>query len=188
MIDLPVGARGRALAVAILAVFVGSLWLAVIAPLLDWHAQRADALDRSQALAARMEAVAAAMPRLRREAAGTASDPGFQALLEGATDSLAGAAMQSQLDVLSGRSGVALSSAEVLPVEAAGAYRRVSLRLTGTGTWPAIVGLLKAIDETSPRMVIDDLQLQPSPSIAAGATQLLGATFTVIAFRSGSPG
>lgn len=188
MINLPVGARGRALAVAILIGFVGALWLAVAAPLLDWYAQRADALDRRQSLAARMEVLVAALPRLRREAAGIASNLGTQALLEGASDSLAAAAMQSQLDVLAGRSSFALSSAEVLPVEAAGAYRRVSLRFTGAGSWPAVVGLLQAIDETSPRMVIDDLQLQPSPSIAAGATELLAATFTVIAFRSGTPG
>lgn len=188
MTSLPTGARGRALALALLAVLAGVLWLVIAVPLLDWHAQRTEALDRKLAIASRMEAVADALPRLRREAAGAASDPGPRALLEGASDSLAAAALQSQLDALAGKSGVALSSAEVLPVEAAGAYRRVSLRLTGAGPWPALVGLLQAIDEASPRMVVDDLQLQPAPSIAAGAAQPLAATFTVIAFRPGTPG
>ena len=185
---LPTGPRGRVLALGLLAILLAALWLAVAAPLLAWHAERAETLDRRATLADRMESVAATLPRLRPEAAGAPAAAAPRALLDGASDPVAGAALQGQLDTLAAAAGIALSSAELLPVEAAGAYRRVSLRLTGIGPWAALIRLLQTIDQASPRMIVDDLQILPAPSLAAGAAQPVAATLTVIAFRAGAPG
>ena len=74
---------------------------------------------------------------------------------------------------------------QLLVVEAVGAYRRLGLRVNVSGPWPALVAVLAGIDEASLRMLVDDLQLQPAPSVTAGAAQPLGATFTVVAFQAG---
>lgn len=171
---------------ALLAIVLLAAWVAVVAPLLAWHADRAELLSQRQALAQRMERVAATLPQLQRNAAGTPTAPGAGALLEGGSDAVAGAALQGQVEALAAASGIPLSSTELLPTEAVGAYRRMSLRLTLTGPWPALVRLLQALDQASPRMLVDDLQLQLAPSVTAGAGQPLGATFTVIGFRAGT--
>ena len=184
MTGLPTGARGRTLAVAILLLVLAAAWLAVAAPLLDWHARRSDMLMRERTLAARMESVAATMPQLRVQAEGVSAGPAPRALLEGTSDSIAGAALQGQLDELVRGAGNSLASAELLPAEAAGAYRRIGLRLSLSGTWSGLIALFEAVESATPRMLIDDLQLRPAPSVTAGADQPIAATFTVIAFRA----
>ncbi len=182
---LPTGPRGRVLALGLLVIAAMAIWLAVAAPLLDWYAVRADRLVQRQTLAARMDAITAALPRLRREAESAAAGPALNTVLEGSSDAVAGAALQGKLEALAAEAGTALSSAELLPVEPAGAYRRVRLRLVVNSPWPAFIQLLQAIDQASPRMLVDDLQLQPAPSVLAGAAQPLAATLSVIAFRPG---
>lgn len=184
---LPDGPRGRALALA-LAVLTGlALWIGIATPALDWHASRAALLERRRALAQRMEIVAASVPQMQRDAAGLPAALGTGALLDGASDALAGAILQGRAEALSASNGLTPSSVELLPAEASGSYRRISLRLTMTGQWPALVRLLQSIEQASPRMLVDDLQINQSPSVIAGAAQPVGATFTVIGFRTGVP-
>lgn len=185
---LPGGQRGRMLAVALLAVLLGLAWIALGAPLLAWHGERAERLATRQALAQRMEAVAATLPALRREAAGETAGPQAQALVEGGSDAIAGAALQTHLGGLASRAGMALSSAEVLPAEAAGSYRRIRLRVSVNGPWPELVRLLQEIAQSTPRILVDDVQMQAGMSVTAGTAQPVGATFTVTAFRAGQGG
>lgn len=187
-LSLPTGPKGRILALGILALLLGMTWLAVAAPLRALHADRAETLEQRRALAARMQALADAAPLLQRAAAATGAGPQPRALLQGASDSVAGAALQAQIEALAATSGVALSSTELLPAEASGAYRRIGLRLTVTGQWPALIRLLQGIDQSSPGMLVDDLQLQVATSVAAVASQPLAAALTVIAFRAGGAG
>ena len=183
MTELPTGVRGQALAIGLLFVLLGLVWFGGVAPLHDWYTHRADLLDQRRALASRMENVAAALPQLRRDAEGAAASPGSQALLEGSSDAVAGAALQGQVESLATRAGTAVSSLELLPAEPSGAYRRMGLRVSVSGPWSAMIPMLAALAEASPRMLVDDLQLQPAPSLTAGAAQPIAATFTVFAFR-----
>ena len=183
MATLPTGPRGRAVALALAGIAAALVWLGAAAPLLDWHRARAGRLMQRQTLAAHMEAVADTLPQLRRRAASVAAGPAVGALLEGPTDAVAAASLQGQLERLAGQAGVTLSSTELLPVEAAQDYRRVRLRLTVSGGWPAFVKLLQEIDQATPRMLVDDLQLQPVVSVSSAPGQALGATLTVVAFR-----
>ena len=107
-------------------------------------------------------------------------------MLAGETDAIAGAALQGQLDMLASAAGTTISSAELLAGETTGTVRRIGLRLAVGGPWPAVVGLLAAIDRASPRMLVDDLRLQPVASVNAGGGQSIAATFTVLAFRAAS--
>ena len=182
---LPTGVRGRVLALGIAVLLLAALWLGVLAPLLDLHAAREGRLATQRVLATRMAALAEALPGLRREAeAGGGAPP---ALLEGGSDSVAGAALQGQVQEMAARAGVSLGSAELLPAELAGRYRRISLRLAVGGSWGGLVGLLQALEGATPRMLVDELQVRDAPSIAPGAGRPVAAGLTVVAFRSADP-
>lgn len=183
---LPDGARGQALAVGLVVFAALTAWAGAAIPLQDWHANRAGLLERRQALAQRMEDVAASVPQLQRAAAGLNTTTGAGTLLAGATDALAGAVLQGRAETLSAAAGIAPSSIELLPAEPAGEYRRISLRLTTTGPWPGLIRLLQSIGQDSPRLLIDDLQVQQAPSVTAGPSPPVAAVFTIIGFRAGT--
>ncbi len=182
---LPTGRAGRMLALGITLIVVLAAWFAVAAPLLDWHAERAELLDQRRALARRMAEVAATLPQLRQsEAAGGAKGPAPATLLEGASDAVAAASLQERVQEMAGRAGAALTSAETLPATQAGAYRRIGLHVTLSASWTVLVKLLQSIEEASPRMLVDDVQLHGARMVAAPPDPPLEAGFTVLAFRA----
>jgi len=181
---LPTGRRGQVLAVAIATVALLALWFGVAMPLVGWHAARGEAIERQRALAVRMEALAASLPALRQRAASLAAGPAPQALLEGASDAVAGAALQEQVQAMAVEAGSPLTSAEALPAEPAGAYRRISLRVALSAPYPVLVHLLAAIADATPRMLVDDLQVQAPPLGLRSAVLPRDATLTVLAFRA----
>jgi general secretion pathway protein M len=188
-IALPEGPRGQALAVALTVLALVAAWLAAGQPLLDAYADRADVLERRAALAARMEEVAASLPELQRAETTRATDATpTSATLEGASDALAGAALQSLVEGMSSSAGGKLASTEALPAEQVGAYRRVALRVAVDATWPVLARLLQAIERATPRMFIDDLQIHAQPAALATHEPPLDIAFTVLAFRQATSG
>ena len=181
---LPSGRRGQVLAVAIAAVAAMVLWFGVVLPLAGWHDSRAASLERQAVLAGRMETLAASLPALRRRAATLAAGPAPQTLLEGGSDAVAGAALQEQVQAMAVEAGSPLTSAETLPAEPAGAYRRISLRVSLSAPYPSLVHLLAAIADANPRMLVDDLQIQAPPLGLRSAVLPMDATLTVLAFRA----
>ena len=183
--DLPEGVRGRLLAVALLAAVLAALWAGIAVPLTDWFAERSDSIDRQTTLARRMAQIAADLPALRTRAASTqAAAP--VAVLEGASDAVAGAALQQRLQQIGTSLGATLSSTEVLAGEPVGAYRRIGVRLAVSAHWPVIVRLVEAIDANTPRLLVNDLQLQAMRSVAADPDPALNVTMTVFGFRAGT--
>src|SRR6478672_4460952 len=104
-LDLPTGRRGQLLELGLTLAVLGGAWAGIAAPLLDWHALRAD--------------------QVRRVAA--PGRPAEGAVLDGASDALAAAALQGRLQEMAARAGAPLSSAEALPGEAAGTWRRIGV-------------------------------------------------------------
>jgi general secretion pathway protein L len=95
-LDLPTGRRGRLLALGMTLAVLGALWAGVAAPLLDWHALRAEQVEARRALARRMAEIAETLPELRdqaRLATAAGRAPG-EATLDGASDAIAAAALQ----------------------------------------------------------------------------------------------
>ncbi len=180
---LPTGPRGRLLALGLTALAAAVLWLGLIGPVLAWYAERAELAERQGALVRRMAALAESLPALRARAEAAPADPAPDALLADASDAVAGATLQARVQELASRASTTLASAESLPAEQLGAFRRISLRVTLTAPWPALVELLRALDAASPRMLVDDLQVQPAPAMQL-AGRPLGATLTVLAFRA----
>ncbi len=185
--SLPTGRRGQALAAAILLLVLGLAGFGAVAPIVGWYQDRQDRLQDRRVIAVRMAALAATAPALQRavEAAG-AEGPGHRATFAVSSDAVAGAALQQRVQDLVTQAGATMASAEALQSEAAGPFRRIGVRVTVSGTWPVLVSLLAAIDEAAPRMLVGDLQLQPTQAITArsgGAAKPLDATFTVSAFH-----
>src|SRR5690349_24944927 len=91
---LPTGSAGRALALGLLGVVLRLGWLLIAAPLITLYSDRAEELADRQLQARRMESLAASLPALQRAAETQSLDTAAPSLLEGATDAIAGAAMQ----------------------------------------------------------------------------------------------
>lgn len=186
---LPMGRAGQALAVLLLLVVAAAVWGAVASPLMDWHAERADLLERRATLARRMAQLAADLPRLQAQAA-AGSGVELQRIvpLEGGSDAVAGAALQQVLQDMAAKAGTSLSSIEALPPQQAGAYRQVGVRVAVNAPWAALVALLQEIREGSPQMLVDDLQVHGGYGIVREADAPLTASLAVTAFRVGTAG
>jgi len=184
---LPGGRVGSLLALGLTGVMLAVLGLGVVAPLRDWHADRAENLAGKQAALRRMHALADSLPHLARVAAGGPSTAA-PVLLAGATDAVAAAALQGSVQELAAAADVPLASVETLASEPRGAYRRIALRLSTVASWPAIVNLLFALDRASPRILVDDLQLRVTAARDAGSVPMIDASLVVLSFRAGTEG
>ena len=183
----PTGPRGRALAFGITLAMVALAWVLVAQPLIAWHADLGQAVENRGAVARRMEALAGSLPELRRRSEDAASRGPTAALMEGSTDALAGAALQARLRDIAARVQLQFDSAEILAAEEAGGLRRIGVRISTIVPWPVLAGLLRELDAASPRLLVDDVQLQASVSLAGGVSRPLTASFTVFAFRAATP-
>ena len=184
-VALPEGPRGRILALLLTASLLATLWFGCVQPLIDWHAARAEALEQRRALLQRMDELVTTLPELRQQAS-SARAP-VAALLEGGSDAVAGATLQSAVQGMATAAGAPLSSMETLPAEQSGLYRRIGLRVATAAPWPVLVALLRAVEQATPRMLVDDLQLRAPPVELRATTSPVTAAFTIVAFRAVSP-
>jgi general secretion pathway protein M len=183
---LPTGRQGRILALGLVVLAAIIVWLGVAAPLMDLYDDQAAKLTQRTALADRMARLAAELPALKTAAAAVPANNGAAAF-EGATDALAGATLQSQLQSLSSAAGAQLSSMESLTAEPAGPYRRIGVKLSISAPLPVLAQLLAQIEQARPPMLVDDLQVHGSPIQLPGInSSALDIGFTVYGFRGGS--
>src|SRR4051812_22758776 len=185
-LDLPTGRRGQLLAVGLTIAVLGGAWAGIAAPLLDWHAVRAEQVQARRAVARRMAELAETLPVLRDQARRVAAPgrPTEGAVLDGASDSLAAAVLQGRLQDMAARPRAPLSRAQALPGGAARAPRRIGVRVAVNAPWPAVVRLLQAIGTATPRMLVDDVQLRAPPLLLRNGPRPVDASFTVLAFRA----
>ncbi len=181
---LPEGRAGQGLALLLTLAAAALLWFGVVAPGRQWYAARAERLAELTVTGQHMAALAAVLPDLRRRAA--AAPPADEAwLLHDTSDALAAATLQARLEALAATAGANVASTETLPAAAAGTLRAVAVRATVSAPFPALIGLLRGMEDGTPAMVVDDLRLRPLQPIAAGADVRLEASFAVTAFRAG---
>jgi general secretion pathway protein M len=187
---LPTGRRGHALALALLVVALLILWVVVISPLAALYEDRAEALSSQQEKAAHMALLAAQVPALkqRAESAGHAG-PAPSLVLEGPTDAVAAATLQNRVQDMAGAVGTTLVSVENLPAEPIGtAYHRIGLKISLNASWPVLIALLKSVEQATPPMLVDDVQIHGSPLPMINNNRGLEANFTVYALRAGQAG
>lgn len=185
---LPTGRAGQWLALGLAVLTILVFWIVVVSPLIGWYDARAEAFQQRQALAGRMVGLAAELPELDRAAAKAAAEgPPAGAMLDQPSDAVASAALQQRVQDLAAKAGATLSSTEGLPAEAAGAYRRVRLRVALTAHWPVLVKMLQAIAlQATPQMLVDDVQLRSAPILLDRSDPPLDASLTIVALRAGT--
>ena len=188
MSALPRGRMGQVLAAGLLVLVLLVIWLAALQPLTAVYADQEDRIAQRGQLARRMANVAASLPELERlTEAASARGAATPAMLQGASDGVAGAALQQMIQDMAARTGTTLSSTEALPAEAASGYRIIAVRAALAAPWPVLVQLVQAIGDASPRLLIDDLQIHGTRRVGGGAEPPMDASLTVLGFRVASP-
>ena len=159
-IRLPMGGMGRALAVSLLCVLIGLIYLALVMPLIDRYRSGEATLADRQLLLPKLERLAAEVPSLRtRLATLQTAGAGNEITLDGASDALASANLQSRLEQLAAANGVTIASTEAIAAEERGPYRRIGLRVAVNGNYQAIVKLLAGVQEATPPLILANLQI-----------------------------
>ena len=164
--SLPEGRAGRWLALGLLALALALAWLGLAAPLWDWQAEAAARVERKALVLQRTRALVESLPALRASVAALPAGMGSgDAVLAGATDAVAGAALQGMLrQITAGSREIQLSSLETLPVEEVGGFRRIGLRVSGSAAWPALLEMLRQIDAARPVLLLDSLAVRAPPA------------------------
>src|SRR5205814_9415821 len=83
--------------------------------------------------------------------------------LDGASDAIAAANLQSHLEERAAAASVEIGSSEGRAPENRGAYRRIGLRLAVSGEYESVVKLLSAIETAAPPLIIANPQLHGAP-------------------------
>jgi general secretion pathway protein M len=184
---MPTGRRGQLLALSLLFVALGGLYLVVVSPLLGLYAERATVLENRRMLVPRLRAAADELPTLRARAEQLRAAAGTRKItLEGASDAIAAATLQSRIEELANSAGATIGSTESLPAEARSGYRRIGLRYVLSGSYETLVKFLAKLESATPPLVIDNLHIhgvlrRPGTPAAAG----LDAGLDVYAYRDG---
>jgi general secretion pathway protein M len=187
---MPTGRRGRLLALGLVLVTLGGLYFLAAAPLLDLYVERRAQLEDSRMLLPRLRAAAAALPELRaRVAELRAAAHTRKVTLDGASDAIASANLQSRIEGFAASVGAAIGSTESLPPETRDGYRRIGLRFALNGPYETLVKLLAKLEAATPPLVVDNLQVhgvlrRPGLPSSAGVEPGLDAGLDVYGFRT----
>jgi Tfp pilus assembly protein PilO len=159
-LNLPTGIPGRCLALALLLAMLGLAYVVVAVPVVEIYSEREAALAQRRMLEPRLRAAAEEVPGLRvRLAELQASTSNRKITIDGSTDAIASANLQSRIDELATSVGVTVASTEGLAPENRGAYRRIGLRIALNGEYDNVLALLAGIEKAAPPLVIDNLQI-----------------------------
>ena len=157
---LPTGRQGQLLALALLLAALGAIYLFAAVPLLELYAERSAAVENARMLVPRLKTAADELPGLRARAAelrATAST--HKVTLDGSSDAIASANLQSHIAELAASAGVTIGSTESLPTEMRGGYRRIGLRYALSGPYESLVKFLARLDAATPPLVVDSLSI-----------------------------
>ncbi|HEY3912674.1 MAG TPA: type II secretion system protein GspM [Stellaceae bacterium] len=187
---MPTGRPGRLVALGLAVVVLGGFYFVAVAPLLDLYAQRQERLEDGRMLLPRLQSTAAEVPELRARVAGLrAAARTRKVTLDGASDAIASANLQSRIDGFATSIGATIGSTESLPPEARDGYRRIGLRFALSGPYETLVKLLAKLEEATPPLIVDNLQIhgvlrRPGLPEGGGAEADLDAGFDVYGFRN----
>jgi hypothetical protein len=157
---LPTGQRGRLLALSLVLLLLGGLYFLAVAPLVDLYRGREAGLENGRMVLPHLRAAAAALPALRAQVAELrAAALTRKVTLDGASDAIASANLQSRIEGFAASVGATIGSTESLPPETADGYRRIGLRFALNGPYATLVKLLARIEAAAPPLIVDNLQV-----------------------------
>lgn len=186
---MPTGRRGRLLALSLALLVLGGLYFLAVAPLIDLYRGREADLENGRIVLPHLQAAAAALPALRaRVAELRAAARTRKVTLDGASDAIASANLQSRIEGFAVSVGATIGSTESLPAETADGYRRIGLRFALNGPYDTLVKLLAKIEEATPPLIVDNLQVhgvlrRPGLPVGPGSDPGLDAGLDVYGFR-----
>lgn len=185
------GRIGQALAVGCGVLALLLIWLCAVAPLWSLYADGQAALERRQALLMRMQALAASLPAVQAASETRRGDGAEEAsaMLPGATDALAAAALQELVQKMASAAGANLSAVETLPAAtAAEHWHKVSLRISLNAPWPVLIGLMHAVERAPARIFIGDVHFHSPAVVTHPATLPIQASMVLYGFRPAEAG
>lgn len=181
--SLPTGSTGRALAIGLVLLALALAWTGIATPLLDLHARRADELAQMQRRVQRMELLAASLPRWQAAQRNRTDEPVRTVLLDGASDSVAAAGLQGLITDLATQAGTVVTSMEAINPEPRGPYRRIGIRVTADGQWPALLDMLHRMESGTPTLVVDELNIRGPDVTTRADSPPLASSFLVVGYR-----
>jgi general secretion pathway protein M len=190
---MPTGRNGRLWALILMLIAVASVYLVVV-PLVNFYAEHQSVLENRRMLLPRLRAAAEELRGLRARASELRAAAGARKItLEGASDAIASANLQSRIEELAASVSATISSTEGPPAEVREGYRRIGLRYVLVGSYETLVSLLAKLEVATPPLVIDNLHIQgglhanrrPGRPVTPGlATPALNAGIDVYGFRA----
>ena len=180
------GRRGQALAAGIAAIVIAAVWLAVVDPVLSWYSDRYVLLEQRQALLVRMRQVAATMPALRTASAAKSGRGNAleTMMLPGANDAVAAADLQERIQKMAATAGASLTAVETLPATPAGTWHKVSLRISLNAPWPVLMDLLRSVEQSPTRILVDDVHFHSATVVSRPVVMPVQASMVLYGFRS----
>jgi general secretion pathway protein M len=183
------GRRGQALAAGIGVLALAVAWFGIIDPVQSWFADRQELLEQRQATLHRMQTIVAMLPALR--AASTAKPGQGEApgtiMLPGASDAVAAADLQERIQKMAATAGASLTAVETLPATPAGKWHKVSLRISLNAPWPVLMELLRSIEQSSTRILIDDVHFHSGALVTHPTVMPVQASMVLYGFRPAAP-
>jgi general secretion pathway protein L len=158
--EMPTGWRGRLLASILALAAIAAVYLVVVAPLVEFYAERTTKIEERRMLVPRLAAAAAELPRLRaRVAALHAAARARHVTLDGASDAIASANLENRIEQLAASLGATVGSTESLTAQSRGDYRRIGVRLVLSGPYDTLVKLIAALETAAPPLIVANLQI-----------------------------
>jgi general secretion pathway protein M len=186
---LPTGRQGRLLALVLLLIALGGIYVLAAAPLLDVYAELDKALENRRMLMPRLAAAGTDVPALRARITELRAAASTHAVaLEGASDAIASANLQSRIQELASSADVTIRTTESLPAELRGDYHRIGLRLVLTATYDNFLSLLAKLETAMPPLVIDNLRVRGLLTRSGGAAARVSVGLDVYGFRTRETG
>ncbi|MEA2788961.1 MAG: ral secretion pathway protein [Acetobacteraceae bacterium] len=184
-----VGRRGQALAGGLACLALVLIWFGLIDPVRSWYADRALLLEQRQTLLHHMRDLATSLPALRSASANKrVGDQADATMLPGATDAIAAADLQERVQKMAATAGVSLTAVETLPALPAGRWHKVPLRISLNSSWPVLTELIRNIEQSNTRILIDDVHFHSSTVVARPTVLPIQASMVLYGFRQAEAG
>jgi general secretion pathway protein M len=184
------GRRGQGLAVAIGVLLVALVWFGVVDPAWSWYEDRELLLEQRQGMLRHMQDLAASLPSLR---AASEAKPGRgeglgMMMLPGATDAVAAADLQERIQHMASSAGASLTAVETLPATPSGKWHKVSLRISLNAPWPVLMELMRSVEQSPTRILIDDVHFHSATVVSHPTAMPIQASMVVYGFSAAEAG
>jgi hypothetical protein len=184
------GRRGQGLAVAIGILVLALVWFSVIDPVRSWFEDRALQLEQRQGLLHRMQDLATTLPGLRAASAAKPDrgEGSGSMMLPGTTDAVAAADLQERIQKMATSAGASLVAVETLPATPVGKWHKVSLRISLNAPWPVLMDLLRSVEQSPTRILVDDVHFHSAIVVSRPTVIPVQASMVLYGFRPSDAG